>query len=50
VKVGELLWFEGDGKRESLEAFAWQVMVAISDLSGRPLPQREKLIAAGRSK
>jgi len=50
VKVGELLWFEGDGKRESLEAFAWQVMVAISDLSGRPLPQREKLIAVGRSK
>jgi 1-acyl-sn-glycerol-3-phosphate acyltransferase len=50
VKVGELLWFEGDGRRESLEAFAWQVMVAISDLSGRPLPQREKLIAAGRSK
>jgi 1-acyl-sn-glycerol-3-phosphate acyltransferase len=50
VKVGELLWFEGDGRRESLEAFAWQVMEAISDLSGRPLPQREKLIAAGRSK
>jgi len=50
VKVGELLWFEGDGRRESLEAFAWQVMEAISDLSGRPLPQREKLVAAGRSK
>jgi 1-acyl-sn-glycerol-3-phosphate acyltransferase len=50
VKVGELLWFEGDGRRESLEAFAWQVMEAISDLSGRPLPQREKLVTAGRSK
>jgi len=47
VKVGELLWYEGDGKRESLEAFAWQVMKAISELSGRPLPQREKLVATG---
>jgi len=49
VKVGKPLWlFEGDGKRESLEAFAWQVMEAISELSGRPLPQREKLVVAGR--
>lgn len=41
VKVGELLWFDGDGKRESLEAFAWRVMEAISQLSGRPLASAE---------
>jgi len=50
VKVGKLLWFEGDERRESLEAFAWQVMEAISELSGRPLPRRGELTAVGRPK
>lgn len=49
VKVGELLWFEGDGKRESLQAFAWKVMKAISELSGRPLAlESEKLEVLSR--
>lgn len=42
VKVGELLWFRGDGHRESLEDFALEVMQAISKLSGRPLAAREE--------
>lgn len=37
VRVGKLLQFEGDRRRESLEQFAWQVMAALSELSGRPL-------------
>jgi len=41
VRVGHPLWFEGDGRRESLETFAWRVMEALSHLSGRPLPPRE---------
>lgn len=48
VKVGEPFWFDGDGGRESLEAFAWQVMEAISELSGRPLPQRDIPTGVGR--
>ncbi|MCX7642283.1 MAG: 1-acyl-sn-glycerol-3-phosphate acyltransferase [Armatimonadetes bacterium] len=42
VKVGELLRFEGDGRRQSLEAFALKVMQAISKLSGRPLAVGEE--------
>lgn len=46
VEVGELLWFEGDGKRESLQTFALKVMKAISELSGRPLALESKKLEA----
>ncbi|MGQ9463213.1 MAG: lysophospholipid acyltransferase family protein [Candidatus Fervidibacter sp.] len=40
VRVGHLLWYKGDGHRDSLKSFTWEVMEAISELSGRPLPSR----------
>ncbi len=44
VRVGPPLWFQGDGRRESLEAFAWQLMAALSALSHRPLPLNPELL------
>lgn len=42
VKVGNPIWFDGDSNRHSLEEFAWKVMEAISEISGRPLPKKER--------
>jgi 1-acyl-sn-glycerol-3-phosphate acyltransferase len=38
VRVGTPLRFSSDGRRDALVAFAWQVMAALAELSGRPLP------------
>lgn len=38
VKVGRPLRFTSDGRRDALEAFAWQVIAALAELSGRLLP------------
>jgi len=42
VRVGRPLRFAGDGRRDALEDFAWQVMGALAELSGRTLPTRTK--------
>ncbi|MCS7192539.1 MAG: 1-acyl-sn-glycerol-3-phosphate acyltransferase [Armatimonadetes bacterium] len=49
VKVGALIWFEGDSSRNSIEDFAWKVMKSLSEISGRPLPERstEKFKSGG---
>lgn len=46
VKVGELIWFEGDGRRKSIEDFAWKVMEAISLISERPMPEKKEKVSA----
>lgn len=40
VRIGEPMSFTGASRRDSLETFAWQVMTVLSELSGRPLPDR----------
>jgi len=42
VRVGKPLRFAGDGRRDALEDFAWQVMGVLAELSGRTLPTRTK--------
>lgn len=48
VRVGVPLRFVGDGRRDALADFAWQILSVLADLSGRHLPATKTILSSNK--